>query len=282
MVQNFIFLGTGGLQSKIVLEKLIAADRKPLKCFIIHQENSKFINLTELICKHYEVPYQLIKKLNEKTIIEQLISIRPDFGIIAGFSEIIKQDVLNICPFYNIHPGKLPENRGAYPIFWDMLNDVDIYHISIHQIDEKLDSGKLIIHATIDLTSEIHGNELVTKIYEFAGNCAVQLFERLKSNSAPFVTIDISTGKYYPKYNEIDLELNPEESIPVLFKKINRIQFYGIPTIKKFKVYQASILFSGFMNIPNYELRELNDHATLLMNNSGILLLKHLTNSNDE
>jgi methionyl-tRNA formyltransferase len=162
------------------------------------------------------------------------------------------------------------------------MNDVDIYHISIHQIDEKLDSGKLIVHASIDLTSETNGNELVLKLYECAGNCAVRLFDALKSNSAQFVPIDTSKGNYYPKFSEIDLQLNPKESISVLFKKINRIQFYGLPTINKYKVYQASILFSGFLNIPGYELRELKENSTLLINKSGILLLKHLTHSDNE
>ena len=62
-----------------------------------------------------------------------------------GYRYIIKPDFLRkfLGQIYNIHISALPWNRGADPNFWSVV-DTTPSGVSIHEIDEGLDTGKLI------------------------------------------------------------------------------------------------------------------------------------------
>lgn len=51
--------------------------------------------------------------------------------------------------FLNIHPGKLPENRGANPIFWTIKNKAKSTAITIHKMDANFDTGPVLVTQTL-------------------------------------------------------------------------------------------------------------------------------------
>lgn len=71
---------------------------------------------------------------------------QPDYSFVFGYKKLI--DVLRLGEFrkrlFNIHPGKLPQYRGASPIFWQLKNGEEILGLTIHFLNESYDAGGIV------------------------------------------------------------------------------------------------------------------------------------------
>lgn len=73
-------------------------------------------------------------------------SFKPEIVFVAGYSSRIKVGKLTAVPggIYNIHFGKLPEYRGANPVFWQLKNQEPVLGLTIHHVTEGLDAGAVV------------------------------------------------------------------------------------------------------------------------------------------
>ena len=66
-----------------------------------------------------------------------------DIVISNGYAPIFKPHHVNKMNIINIHPAALPRGRGIYPNVWALYEGHAI-GVSIHQIDEGIDTGDLL------------------------------------------------------------------------------------------------------------------------------------------
>ena len=71
---------------------------------------------------------------------------QPDVLVSAYFSQILKSEIIQLPRFgvLNIHPGWLPAYRGAMAYFWVLHNGSDPGGVSVHWIDEGIDTGEIL------------------------------------------------------------------------------------------------------------------------------------------
>lgn len=94
---------------------------------------------------------------DEKTLLEQLVQadIRPDLGLTFWWPYIVKK-MLRTFPrrgFINTHPALLPFDAGSMSNFWTLAADTP-YGVSLHIMDDDIDSGPIIAQRKIDKTWE--------------------------------------------------------------------------------------------------------------------------------
>ncbi len=91
------------------------------------------------------------KKLNRK-LIQNF-----NFVICFGYRHIIEQSIIKNkkIPIVNLHIGYLPYNRGAHPNFWSFIDNTPS-GVTIHEVSEKIDTGKIIYQKMIDF--KLHEN----------------------------------------------------------------------------------------------------------------------------
>jgi methionyl-tRNA formyltransferase len=70
-----------------------------------------------------------------------------------GYRHILKKDVINSssAPIINLHISYLPWNRGAHPNFWSFFDSTPS-GVSIHVIDEGVDTGPIIYQRYVNFT----------------------------------------------------------------------------------------------------------------------------------
>lgn len=112
-----------------------------------------------------------------------------DFIVSYGYRHIIRNDVLDMLRdrIVNLHISLLPWCRGAHPVFWSIVEKRPL-GITIHLIDEGLDTGALLLQK--ELTSELEiPLETFRTTYEFLSRSIENLFqsnwEALRSSSVP-------------------------------------------------------------------------------------------------
>ena len=75
----------------------------------------------------------------------------PDLGL-SLCAPILRRPLFSIPKLgtINLHQGKLPEYRGMPPAFWELWNNEQSVGCSVHWIDDKLDTGDIVKHASIN------------------------------------------------------------------------------------------------------------------------------------
>lgn len=74
-----------------------------------------------------------------------------DLVVSFGYRHIIGRELLQNLkrPAVNLHMAYLPFNRGAHPNFWSWMEETPS-GVTIHEIDEGIDTGPIIFQKTVD------------------------------------------------------------------------------------------------------------------------------------
>jgi methionyl-tRNA formyltransferase len=127
-----------------------------------------------------------------------------EFGILAWWPYILKGKILNILKkgWLNFHPSFLPFNRGKNPNFWCLVDET-ICGVSLHFIDEGIDSGNIVAQKKFKTSWEDTGKT----IYEKSRDSIVELFKetflRLKNNQLIINKQNLNEGTFH-KSSELD------------------------------------------------------------------------------
>jgi methionyl-tRNA formyltransferase len=77
--------------------------------------------------------------------------LRPDCVVISSFDRIIPADLLARCPFVNVHYAPLPQYRGRANVNWAIINGESHTAITIHLVDQGLDSGNILYQGLVTI-----------------------------------------------------------------------------------------------------------------------------------
>ena len=72
--------------------------------------------------------------------------------LVYGWNYLIPSEVLEMIPFFNIHPSLLPKYRGPIPIIFQLLNHEKEFGVTIHKMNEKFDEGPILSQKSFTLT----------------------------------------------------------------------------------------------------------------------------------
>lgn len=97
-----------------------------------------------------------VDSVNCDDCLKVLKQIEPDLIIVNG-TRIISKNILNNVQalFINTHVGITPEYRGVHGAYWALVNnDAQNCGVTVHKVDEGIDTGDLIKQSTIKITSK--------------------------------------------------------------------------------------------------------------------------------
>lgn len=104
------------------------------------------------------------EKINTHEAREKLVSLNPDFFVVAAFGQILSQEILDIPNIFpvNIHASLLPKYRGSAPIQASIMNMDKITGITTMVMAKGMDSGDLLLKSTtpiekFDTAQDLHG-----------------------------------------------------------------------------------------------------------------------------
>ena len=85
-------------------------------------------------------------KLDEINLSKKILIKNKPRLIISTLDKLVKKDLLDLCEnrWLNIHCGPLPKYAGLNALFWTMYFKEKYVSVSIHIMNEKYDSGKIL------------------------------------------------------------------------------------------------------------------------------------------
>ncbi|WP_240905371.1 methionyl-tRNA formyltransferase [Bordetella hinzii] len=88
--------------------------------------------------------------------VAQLAGARPTRLLVHSYSMILRPEVLELVDYdaLNVHAALLPRNRGPNPIQWAMIHDEPASGVSLHYLDEGLDTGPVVARSAVAIEEE--------------------------------------------------------------------------------------------------------------------------------
>ena len=166
-VRTAVFIsGTGSnLKSLIKFSKL---KKSPLSINIIISNNPRAKGL--LYGKIYKIKKKIFnfkkKNLAEKKILEELDKNRISLICLAGFMKILSKNFIKRFKgkILNIHPSLLPKFKGLNTHERAIINKEKYSGCTVHYVNSKLDSGKIIIQKRVKINKNETPKTLAKKI----------------------------------------------------------------------------------------------------------------------
>ncbi len=196
-------------------------------------------DLLLVVCLEKNEIYRYAKEKNilvcdYKEDINVLSEIDCDLGILAWWPKIIKEPLLSMPKngFINTHPSFLPYNRGKHYNFWVLVEEVQ-FGVSLHFVDEGIDTGDIIFQKPIDYDWCDTGETL----YKKAQAAMIELFV----DTYPLIRVggylrrpqDSKSGSYHQSFeiNEAsEIKLNKNYKARDILNLIRARTFKGHPS----------------------------------------------------
>jgi len=131
------------------------------------------------------VEYICCEDLHGSDVIQKTKDFSPDLGI-AISAPILKEHLFRLPRLgsLNLHKGKVPHYRGMPPAFWELWNDEKEVGCTIHKIESGLDTGDVLLEASIKIRKYSTARGLQIELDELAIDLLVQAIEILRNNRA--------------------------------------------------------------------------------------------------
>ena len=111
-------------------------------------------------CKALDIAYQK-EEGSGNSMYNWIDSNQPELVFVLGhISKIRLEQLPQGLKVYNIHFGKLPEYRGASPVFWQLKNEETHPGCAIHELENTIDTGAIIWEKQIPFEEHFNWNYL--------------------------------------------------------------------------------------------------------------------------
>lgn len=183
-----------------------------LAVLAIPGDSIDFIVQAKALLQNSTVAVISLSKMDYRQQLTDLIGqYQVNMGIVFGFSYKIPAAVFDLPAkgFFNIHPGALPAYRGPDPVFRQIINREHYATITIHKLDEGMDSGPIVMTDRILLKANDTHGMLTTKLAEAAARLTATLMKLAGLGlDIPSRSQDQSKATYYPRQTEKEVCIN--------------------------------------------------------------------------
>lgn len=173
----------------------------------IPEGNTDVIDFCMALSKQSGIPLFIFRKENFSAQIEELKeNHRPRYIFTMTFPWKLSPQILGKYPheFYNFHYGLLPEMRGADPVFETLRSNARETGITVHAIEDKIDTGAIILKKTLPITKNMTHGILCTHLSWLGANLLNELIALL-NNGFKGTQQDHLKAKYYTKPGTADV-----------------------------------------------------------------------------
>ena len=157
--------------------------------------------------------YALANNLPVSHDLEVIKQTKPELCVVVAYGKIIPQDILDVCPFINLHPSLLPKYRGPSPIQYTLLNGDTETAVTIMQIDAGMDTGPLLAQEKATIKPEDNYVTLSKRLAEQGAALLAKTLTNLPEPKPQVIDKKTVTKLIKREHGEINLTDDPVEII---------------------------------------------------------------------
>jgi len=261
-LKKIVYMGTPEY-AKIILDGLIKDGSFEISLVVTQPDRpiGRKMELTppdvKVLALEYDIDILQPKSLKDDGVYEAIVSIKPDFIVVAAFGQLLPRNILDIAPCINLHASLLPLYRGASPVQQCLLNDDKFTGVTAMLMEEGLDSGPVLGYRYFKIPQNMKVNELMDQLSIDASVIAIDVLKNF-DNIMPIAQTK-AVSSHCKKIKKED-GLIDFESANEIYNKFRA--YYGWPGIyldNKMKLLDIELLDPDSKNKKGILLDIVND-----------------------
>ena len=147
----------------------------------------------------YDVPVIGSTDVNNPATVNQIKAWQPDLILSIYLNQLIKPVLINLPSkgTLNIHPALLPRHRGLFPYFWVITNNESETGVTVHWVDEKFDTGHLLLQEKITVEPDDTIQSLSYKSSVVGAKMLVEAVNLVAAGNPPQLPQDDTQASYH-------------------------------------------------------------------------------------
>lgn len=198
-----VFFGAGGLYSKVLLDEFVK--RHPVLAVVLPHASGRGLRrmardaLIRAVGRDFR---GLVRRLGLPLIpyrgdaVEEVVAalepLGSDLFFIGSFPYVLEGPVLRLPRLgtVNLHPSLLPKHRGIDPVFWTFAGDELETGVTLHWVDEGVDTGNVIAQRRIAVERGVTGPVLTERLAREAALLLVCTLRAIEEGAAAGIPQD--------------------------------------------------------------------------------------------
>ena len=168
--------------------------------------------------------------LKDSDFLEELKALNANLQIIVAFRMLPK--VVWEMPKYgtfNLHASLLPNYRGAAPINWAIINGESKTGVTTFYIDDKIDTGAMILSAEIPIDSDENAGQLHDRLMVLGSETVIDTLKLIeKEQVSPTIQEDNSEIKTAYKLDKDNCKIDWRKSSAEIHNQIRGLSPYPV------------------------------------------------------
>ena len=160
--------------------------------------------------------------LKSEAFIEELQELRANLQIVVAFRMLPK--IVWQMPKYgtfNLHASILPNYRGAAPIHWAIINGEQKTGVTTFFIDEKIDTGAIILTEEVDIGKDDTVGQLHDRLMVLGSHLVIETVKQIETNTVnTTIQPKLENLKTAYKLNRNNCKINWTEPVDIIYNKI--------------------------------------------------------------
>ncbi|MBN1499634.1 MAG: methionyl-tRNA formyltransferase [Spirochaetes bacterium] len=150
------------------------------------------------------------ENLKDPDFINELKCFNADIFVVVAFGYIIPESIFKMPRLgtVNLHPSLLPKYRGAAPVQWALINGENETGVTIQMVDEKLDSGDIVLQEKIPVSDEMNSSTLYDVILPLGADMLLKAVKGLDDGSIKPVPQNHEEATYCRKIDKAAALIN--------------------------------------------------------------------------
>ena len=231
------------------------------------------------------IKYFQPKNLKDQSFIDKIKSINPDIIVVVAF-RMIPKSIWQIPKYgtINLHASLLPNYRGSAPINWAIINNENFTGVTTFFIDDKIDTGDILLQEKIKLDKKINAGELHDKLKVIGASTVKKTIKEILNNSL-IKKKQEHNGNYKTAYklNKENIKIDWNQNCLEIYNKIRGLSpFPGARTslinnngdIKRVVFYESEYVVEVH-SFANGQIIKEKDLIKITCND-GYILIKNL------
>ena len=162
------------------------------------------------------------ENVNDEAAVARIRAAEPEALVVCAFGQLIREPLLSLAEFLNVHPSLLPRWRGAAPIERAIMARDAKTGVCIMRLTAGLDSGSVALRAEVETGDKDYGT-LAPELAKLGGELLVEALDLLADETLAFTEQDEAAVTYAEKITAEERRLDLRQSAEDLAAKVRAL-----------------------------------------------------------
>ncbi|MGB9858352.1 MAG: methionyl-tRNA formyltransferase [Moorellaceae bacterium] len=167
--------------------------------------DQKSPNPVKELASELGIPLLQPPKLKDQEVIRWVADRKPDLLVLAYVTQFVPKEMIELATYggINFHPSLLPKYRGGSAMNWTIINGETETGVTIHQIDEGVDTGPIVLQEKVPIDPDDSVKTLYfNKIYPLGVKMVAEAVRLIREGKAQPVPQDENQASFQPVIKE--------------------------------------------------------------------------------